>query len=128
MLVTSALASVPGLKINLDEADAGHRARFHVVNAAAQCEKALEGVGNVGFDLFGRHAVVESSDEHDGNVDRRKHIHGHLRQAGNAEDANEKTNHDDEVRMAYGKCRHLRAYSIPGASTSFGETSWPSLN
>ena len=96
-----------GLKINLDQAHAGHGAGFHMIDAAAQREKSLEGIGDVRFDLFRRHAVVERGHQHDGNIDRRKHVHRHLRQAGNPQDANEKANDDDEVRMAYGKCWHL---------------------
>ena len=41
-----------GLEINLDQAHAGHRARFHVVDAAGQREEALERVGDVRFDLL----------------------------------------------------------------------------
>ncbi len=100
------------LKINFDQADAGHRTRFHVVDAAAQGKKSLERVGNVRFDLLRRHAVVKRGDQHDGNIDRRKHVHRHLHEAGDAEHADKKTNHDDEIWMSYRKSRHR--YSIPG--------------
>ena len=41
-----------GLKINFDQAHAGHGTRFHVVDAAAESEKSLERVGDVRFDLL----------------------------------------------------------------------------
>ncbi len=68
------------LEVNLDQAHAGHRARLHVIDAAAQCKKTFEGIGHVGFDLFGRHPVIESRYQYHGNIDRREHVHGHLNQ------------------------------------------------
>ncbi len=72
------------LEIDLDQAHAGQRARFHVVDAAGQREEALERVGDVRFDLLRRHAAVERGHQHHGNVDRRKHVHRHLNHAGDA--------------------------------------------
>ena len=90
----------PGLKINLDQADAGHRPRFHMIDAAAKSKKPLESVRDVSFDLLGRHAIVKSGDQHHRNVDRRKHVHRHLQQAREAQDANEQADHYDEVGMS----------------------------
>ena len=66
-----------GLEVDLDQADAGKRARFAVVDIGGQGEEALEGVGDVGLDLLRRHAVVERGDDHNGHVDLREKIDGH---------------------------------------------------
>ncbi len=101
------------LKINLDQAHAGHRAGFHVIDAAAKGEESLEGIGDVRFDLLRGHPVVKGGDEDDGNIDGRKHVDGHLREAGDSQDTNEKADDDDEVGMANREGWHV--YSIPGS-------------
>ncbi len=113
------------LKINLDQAHAGHRTRFHVIDAAAKGEESFEGIGDVRFDLLRGHPTVKGGDEDNGNIDGRKHVDGHLREAGESQDTNEKADDNGEVGMANREGWHV--YSILGASTSFGETSWPSL-
>ena len=42
MLLSAAFGSVPGTKINLDQAHPGEGSRFDVVNIAAEREKALK--------------------------------------------------------------------------------------
>ena len=66
-----------GLEVDLDEAHAGQRARFAVIHVGGQREEALEGVGDVGFNLLRRHAVVERGHHHHRHVDVGKQIHGH---------------------------------------------------
>ncbi len=65
------------LEVDLDQAHAGERARFAVIDVGAQREEALEGVGDVGFDLLRRHAVVERGDNHHRHVDLREQVHRH---------------------------------------------------
>jgi hypothetical protein len=74
-----------GLKIDLDEAYAGQRTRFHVIHSTGEGEETLEGIGDVRFDLLRRHPVIESGHQHDGNINGGKHIHRHLNHAGNPE-------------------------------------------
>ena len=112
-----------GLEIDLDQAHAGQRTRFHVIDAAGQGEEALERVGDIRFDLLRGHAAVERGHQHDGNIDRRKHVHRHLHDAGDAQHADEETKHDDQVGMSDGKGWHKRSYSAEGGTTSFGATS-----
>ena len=91
------------LKIDLDQADAGHRARFHVIDSAAQGEETLERVRDIGFDLLRRHAAVKGGHFDHGNIDRRKHVHRHLHEGGEPKNADEKAYHDDEIRMSQSK-------------------------
>jgi len=60
------------LKVDSYQAHARQGSRFNVINAAAQCEEALERIRNVGFNLFWRHAVVKRSHNHNRNLDLRK--------------------------------------------------------
>jgi hypothetical protein len=70
-----------------------------MINSAAQGEKAFKRVGDVGLDLLGGHAVVESGHQHHGNIDRGKHIHWHLNYAGDSQHADEKAKNNDEIGM-----------------------------
>ena len=56
--VTSAFASVPGLKYILIKLTPAKQTRFHVVVSTGESEsKALRRIGDVRFDLFQRHAL-----------------------------------------------------------------------
>ena len=88
------------LEVDLDEAHAGHRPRFHVIDSAAQREESFECIRDVRFDLLRRHAAVKRRHLYDRNVDRRKHIHGHLDEGGESQHAHEEANHDDEIWVA----------------------------
>ena len=94
------------LEVDLDDADAGQRARFDVLDAAAQREEAFEAAGDVGFDLLRRHAGIERRHHHHRNVHRREHVHRHARQAGDADHGDDQADHDDEVGIADGEAGH----------------------
>ncbi len=99
------------LEVDADQAHARQRARFDVVDAAAQREEALEGIGDVGFDLFRRHAVVERGDHNDRNVDVGKKIDRHARDGRHADHRDDQANHDDEEGIANRETGHLLAAS-----------------
>ena len=77
MLLSGRVGIGARLEVDLDEADAGQRARFAVVDVGGQGEEALEGIGDVGFDLLRRHAVVERGHHHHRHVDLGKQIDRH---------------------------------------------------
>ena len=56
-----------------------------MIDAAAERKESLERIGDVGFDLLRRHAVVKRRDDHDRNVDLRKKIDRHARDRGHAD-------------------------------------------
>ena len=56
-----------------------------MIDSAAEREEPLERVGDVGFNLLGRHSIVKSGYQDHGNVDGREHIHGHLHQGRESE-------------------------------------------
>src|SRR4029077_16813343 len=78
-----------GLKINLDEAHAGERTRFDVINAAGKGEETFKGVGDVCFDLLRRHAEIKGSHHDNGNVDGRKKVDGHAHESDGADDGDD---------------------------------------
>src|SRR5579859_2826166 len=82
-----------------------------MVNAAAQSKEALEAAGNLGFDLFRRHAVVKSGDHHLGNIDGGEQIDRHPGHAGDAHDGNQQASHDHYIRISDGKTSHDLCYS-----------------
>ena len=94
------------LEVNLDQADAGERSRLDVVDVAAQREEALEGVGDVAFDLLRRHAAVERGHHDDRNLDLRKQIDRHARHRGHADHDDDQAEHQNEERMLDGKTGH----------------------
>ena len=96
-----------GLKIDFDQAHAGHGAGFHVIDAAAESEESFESIGDVGFDLFRGHAVIKRGDEDNRDIDGRKHVDWHLREAGDSQDTNEKADDDGEVGMANRESWHV---------------------
>ena len=104
------------LEVDLDEADAGQRARFAVVHVGGQREEALEGVGDVGFNLLRRHAVVESGHDHHGHIDRREKVHRHARHGHRSDEQHDQAEHEDEERKTQGKLRH---YGSPPLAPAF---------
>ena len=66
-----------GVKVHLDEADAGHRTRLNVVDAAAQREESLKRIGDVGFHLLRRHAGIKRCYYDHRYLDSRKQVHRH---------------------------------------------------
>ncbi len=95
-----------GLKIDSDEADAGEGARFDVVDVAAQSEKSLEGIRDVGFNLLRRHAGVKGGHDNDRDIDLREQVHGHAHHGGDANHRDHQADHDDEIRICQGKLGH----------------------
>ncbi len=90
---------LPRLEIDLDEAHAGQRARLDVIDAGAEREEPFEAAGDVVLDLLRRHAREERRDDDDGNLDRRKQIHRHAREARHPDHADDEADDDDQVRM-----------------------------
>ena len=88
-----------GLEVDFDYADAGKGAGFDVLDTAAKSEEALETAGDIGLDLFGRHAGVESGHDDDRDVHGGEHIDRHAQQAGGAKDSDEEADDDDEIRV-----------------------------
>ena len=90
---------MPGLKVDSNDAGAGQRARFDMFNAAGQRELPFEAAGDIGLDLFRRHAVVERRDHHHRDVDVRKHVDRHAHQRRAANHCDDQRDDDDEVRV-----------------------------
>src|ERR1700758_879699 len=80
-----------------------------MVDSTAQCEEPFEGVGDIRLNLFWRHAVIEGGNQHDGNVNRRKHVNRHLDDAGYAKYADKQAEDNDEIRMSQRKRWHKKA-------------------
>src|ERR1019366_9800389 len=100
-----------------------------MVDSTGQGEKTFERIGNIGFDLLGRHSAIEGGNKNHGDIDRREHVHGHAGHAGQPEHANEQTNNNEQVRMSDGKGWHKKgSYSVTEGTTSLGETISPVLN
>jgi hypothetical protein len=93
-------------EVDLDERDAGERTRLDVIDIGAEGEKALEGVGDVAFDLLRRHAGVERGNDDDGNIDGREEIDRHGDDVDDADDQYHESDHDDEEGIAEGKLGH----------------------
>src|SRR6185437_4741805 len=96
----------PRLEIDLDQRHTRKRARFNMLDAAAQREESLERIGNVGFDLLRRHSVVEGRDHDDRDIDLGKKVDRHARQRHSSNDRNHQAEHDDEEGIAKGKTGH----------------------
>jgi hypothetical protein len=77
-----------------------------VVDIGAQSKKTFKGVGNVGFNLLRRHAVVERGYYHYWHVDLGKQIHRHLSDVDRSHKRNQQAKHDDEERKPERKLRH----------------------
>src|SRR5579864_3497981 len=115
------------LKINLDQADAGQRARFNVIDIAAQGEEPLEAAGDVSFNLFWRHPRVEGRDHHYRNVNGREKIDRHSYQNCSPNDCDHQTTNNNEVRVFDCKARHQNLSSWFWATT-LGVTRSPGRN
>ena len=87
-----------------------------MIDIGGQREEPLEGVGDVGFNLLRRHAVVERGHHDDGHVDAGEQIHRH---AGNVDRANQRHNqaqHEDEEWKSESKLRHYFAPPLLASS------------
>jgi hypothetical protein len=91
------------LEEHFDDADAEQRARLHMVDAAGQREEPFQGVGDVGFDVLGRHARIERRHHDFRQVDRREQIHRHPHKAGHADHHQRQADHNDEIRVPDGE-------------------------
>ena len=69
ILLTAAFGIRARLKVDLDQADAGQRARLNVVDTAAEGEEPFVAVGDVRFNLLRRHARVKGCNDDDRDVD-----------------------------------------------------------
>jgi len=94
------------LEVNLDQAHAGKRAGFAVVDVRGQREETLERVGDVGFDLLGRHAVVKRSHHNHRHIDLGKQVDRHTHDIHYADKRYHQAQHQDEVGESEGKLRH----------------------
>ena len=113
------------LEVDLDQADAGQRARFAVVDIRAQGKESLKGVGDVGFDLLRRHAVVESRHHHHRHIDLGKQIDRHAGNVDHADQHDHQAQHDDEEGICERKLRHY--CSPPSFSSAFMSMMPPDL-
>ncbi len=91
-----------GLEVDLDEAHAGQRARFAVVDVGRESEEPLEGVGNVGFNLLRWHAVVKRRYNHHRHIDLWKEIDRH---SNHGDSANERRPRGTSMMMKWGNLR-----------------------
>ena len=89
-----------------------------MVDVGAKGEEALKGVGDVGFDLLRRHAVVESGHHHDRHIDLGKQIHRHLNDVHRADERNHQAKHDDEKGISEEQTSALVRSSIARARPS----------
>ena len=71
-----------------------------MIDAAGQGEEAFQRVGDVDFDVLGRHAGIKRGHHHFRQIDGREKVHRHARQAGHPNDQEHQADHDDEVRIA----------------------------
>src|SRR5882672_9254439 len=93
-------------------------------DAAAEREESLEAAGDVGFDLLGRHSVVERRHHDHWNFHGGEHVHRHARQRRRADYRNHQADDDDEVWITDGKSRHRYSFTAAMVLT-FGRTSSP---
>ena len=118
-----------GLKVDFDEADPGQGTRLDVIHAAREREKALKGIGDIGFDLLRGHAGIEGGDHNDRDIDRRKQVDGHANERDRADDGDHQAANDDEKGVANRKTGHqLAPLSVLGTETSLAWTFWPARN
>ena len=94
------------LEVDLDEAHAGERARFAVVHVGGQREEALEGVGDIGFDLLRRHTVIERSHDDHRHIDRWEKVHWHVRHGHCSDEHHYQAEHEDEKGITQGEAWH----------------------
>ena len=66
-----------GMKEHLDDADAGQRARFDVLDVAAKGEEPLEAGRDVRLHIHRRHARIKSGDDYDRDVETGKNVDRH---------------------------------------------------
>src|SRR5581483_1507043 len=90
-----------------------------MIDAAPQREESFKRIGNVGFDLLGRHPRVERCHHHHRDVDRGKQIDRHTYKRHRAHDCHHQAEDNDEEGIADGKTGHYRA---PPASPAFSST------
>ena len=95
-----------GLEVDFDDADTGKGARLDVLDAGAEREEAFEPAGDIGLDLFRRHAGIERGHDHHRDVHRGEHVDGHADETRHAHDRDEQADNDDEIWIAYGKAGH----------------------
>ena len=77
-----------------------------MLDTAAEGEKAFKSSRDFRLDFFRRHSRIESGNNDFGDIDGGKQIHGHANQARNADDGDNQTDHNDEVRISNRKSRH----------------------
>src|SRR5262249_10224920 len=116
------------LEEDLDDAHAGQRPGLHMVDAGAEREEPLEPPRDVVLDLLGRHAVVEGCHHDLRDVDRRKEIDRHARAARHAHDGDDRTDNEDEMRIADGESSHQRSPLSAVALWTLGVTIAPGLS
>ena len=95
-----------GFEVDLDQAHAGERARLAVIHIGGQRKEALEGVGDVGFDLLRRHAVIERSHHHHRHIDVGKQVHRHAHHGHRSNQRHHQAQHEDEKGKTQGKLWH----------------------
>src|ERR1700730_9674667 len=100
-----------------------------MVDSACQCEETFKCVGNVGFDLLWGHPAIKRGHQNHGDINRRKHVHGHPSNAGQPKNTNEEAYNNEQVRMSDSKRWHKKgSYSVTEGTTILGETISPVLN
>ncbi len=77
-----------------------------MIDARGQSEESFQRIRYVGFNILWRHAREERSHHHFRQVDLRKQIDGHPRQAGHADDEQHQADDNYEIRIANGKPWH----------------------
>ena len=84
----------------------GQRARFAVVHVRSQSKEALERIGDVGFDLLGRHAVIKSGHDYHRHVNLGEQVDRHADHGDRADQRNDQADHQDEEGITQGELRH----------------------
>jgi hypothetical protein len=82
------------------------RAGLHVIDTAGLREEALKRIGDIHFDVAGRHPVIEGRHHYFRQVDGRKQIHRHPEKTVDADNGQRQAYDHDEIGVANGKAWH----------------------
>ncbi len=95
-----------GLKVDANDTDAVERSRLNMIDPAGEREEPLQVIGNIAFNLLGRHPRVKRRHNHYRDVHRREHIHRHLCDTHHSKNRDDRAHHQDQIRSVDCESRH----------------------